>query len=420
MRKSVKKVFLLAFILLANGVLAFPCRTPYGAFEVVGLDGFVAGNAQVRKNIQRTRKAIGSHDGKVVCVLVRSEEVGNKDGFSELISISPTSIDVPLSDEDFDQVAETTRTQIEGLHDQVIRGLVFGGFSRGRSYYYNTMEMLKAENGNDTAFTLMGGVLIGHRLFSFVAHSSAVHTAEQRQAWTSTIVNWLERLLAANANGFLASDPWNPPMATVANIDTYALAGVTLERTVRERTPKVDGADAIDAKFEHPKSIVEATPSPGATQAFARDVDDFEFRIEIGETRFDATLDAALDLFANAKKKEAEEMAQALATQLVLADGDADAGKRKIFATGIFEVDGRNAVWADTWRPAPPGAKGSALATKTVWVQADGGRAFSLRFTLRDQLTSLVPVADLQHFNVSMMKIADSVRFQNKKQFKKR
>lgn len=396
---------------------AFPCRTVFGALEVPALEGFVSGDSVVKKSISRTMKAIGGQGGKVACVLVHEAEIGSDDGFSELISLSQTSIEDAISDADFRAIAETTRTQIDALSAQVIRGFRFGGFQTGDGYYCNTLETGVTEAGDGATYALMGGVVLGGRLFSFVAHSSTAHDAAARGAWAALALGWIGRLRAANARGFIVSNPASPPVSTVPNIDGYTLAGVSLERMERARTRDAGGASAIDAKFEHPKSMVATNATPGALMAFARIVDGYEFRLEVCETRLDAGLDAALDGFARLGKDDAENAAASLAPRLVAqAYGDG----REILRTGATEVDGRNALWADTWLPAPKGASGSAPAARTIWVQADGLRAFALRFSLRDTLTPIVPAADLPHLNLAMLKVKDSVRFQNRKQFKKK
>jgi len=403
--------------LLPHASEAFPCRTGFGAIEVPALEGFTPGDSVVKKGISRTMKAIGGQSGKVACVLVHESEIGSEEGFSELISISQTSIEAAVSDADFRVIVETTRAQIDALSTQVIRGFRFGGFQVGDGYYCNTLETGVSEAGDGATYALMGGVLLGGRLFSFVAHSATAHDAAARDAWKARSLGWIGRLRAANARGFIVADPVRPPISTTPNIDGYTLAGVSLERLERARTRDAGVASAIDAKFEHPKSMVATNAAPGALMAFARVVDGYEFRVEICETPLGADLDAALDGFARLGKDDAENAAATLAPRLV---AQAYGAGREVFRTGATAVDGRNALWADTWQPAPAGWAGSAPAVRTIWVQADGLRAFALRFSLRDTLTPIVPAADLSHLNLAMLKVKDSVRFQNKKQFKKR
>ena len=162
----------------------------------------------------------------------------------------------------------------------------------------------------------------------------------------------------------------------------------------------------------------ETAPPPGALLAFERLIDNFAFRLEVGETRIDADLDADLDAFAAASPEAAQAAAAALADRL--AQADAPGSSSPAISSGILEIAKRRAVWRDSWRPAAPGDTASGPATKTLWLQADGLRALRVEFSLRDTITPLIPMADLAHLNGVMSKTATSVSIQNKRQFKKR
>lgn len=416
MGKFIKFAFLLLLALLqSGGALAFPCRTDFGLVEVPGTQGFTPGDNVVRKIIQRTKKAIGGQNGKVVSVLVREEERNEKGNFSELISLSQTSIEAEITAADFAQIVEATRKQISELSEQALKGMRFGGFQSGDGYYCNTLDIFVDGAPNaEAAYTIMGGVFLRGHLYSVVAHTAAAHSNADRAAWMKKCTDWIQSLVAANR----AALPKTPLLASIPNIDDYALAGLALEKTERVRTKGRGGPDALDVRIEHPKSMKEVAAPPGVLVAVEREVDGYAFRMEVGETRFDAALDAALDALAAAKGDTASAMAAELAQRLAAAD--APGATSPILATGILPVDGRNAVWRDTWRPAQAGDPDSGRAVKTVWLQAADCRALKIEFTLRDKVTPLVPVADMAHFNMVMVHSAGDTSIQNKKQFKKK
>lgn len=410
-------ILALLAIFLTSGAFAFPCRTSFGLVEIPGTPGFAPGDNVVKKIIQRTKKALGGQNGKVVSVLVREEELGQQSGYTEMVSLSQTSIEVELSESDFEQIVAGTRAQILSLSGQSLQGMKFGGFQAGNNYYCNTLE-IHAEGAAGaeaaSAFTVMGGVLIKRHLYSIVAHTSHARDEASRNAWVGRCKQWIEKLVAENGKSSPASSA--PILATVPNVDDYAMAGLALEKTERVRTKGRGGPEALDVRIEHPKSMKEVAAPGGTLLALERVVDGYAFRMEASETHYDAALDAALDAFAAAKGDAAKAMAAQLAPRLAAADGEATV----TLDTGVLAVDGRNAVWRDTWRPAPPGASGSGCAVKTLWLQADGCRAFKMEFTLRDTTTPLIPVADLKHFNAIMAKTASETTIQNKKQFKKK
>jgi hypothetical protein len=423
MQKKSVSLFLVLAALLCGNAAAFPCRTDFGLVEVPHLDGFAPGDNIVKKAIQRTKKSIGGADGKVSCVFVRAEEMpengkGRRE-YSEMFSLSQTSIEAPISHEDFALIAAASREQLESLRQQNVNGLAFGDFMQGDGYYCNTLEIF-AQDGT-YAFTVMGGVYLNNHLYSLVSHSSTATGTAQKNALLDKTLDWTKRLVAANAHGGPAASGSAPIFSTVPNINDYSLLGTTLESTSRARVKTSKGSDMIEAKFEHPKSRAETAPAFGGTLAFARTLDGYEFRVEAGLTHYDASLDAALDAFAAAKGNEREAMAANLAERLAAADrAEGKVSGKNTFATGTMEIAKHGAIWRDSWRPAAAGTQGSGAATKTIWVQADGQRAFRLEFSLRDTATPLVPVADLPHLNVAMTKIAMSVSFPDKKQFKKR
>lgn len=408
--------------LLSGDLSAFPCRTDFGLIEVPELEGFLPGGNSVKKAIQRTKRAMGGADGKVSCALVRKEELPAQEKghheYSEMFSISQTSIEVPISGDDFAQIATATREQIEPLRDQNLNGLRFGDFMQGVGYYCNTLEIFAADGSR--AFTVLGGVYLCGHLYSLVSHSSTARTEEQHKAFLAKTLDWTKRVVAANAHGGPAASGKGPLFSTVPNINDYSLLGATLESTSRARTKSGDGAEMIESKFDHPRSMEETAPIFGGTMAFARLFDGFEFRVEVGQTRFDAALDGAFDAFSVAKGDDAVALAAPLAERLAAADrAEGRFSGAETFATGAMEIAKRNAVWRDSWRPVS-GSKGSGAAIKTIWIQADGLRAYRMEFSLRDTQTPLVPIADMPHLNVSMVKIASSLSFTDKKQFKKR
>lgn len=408
------KPAILLTILLPVFADAYHCRTDFGLIEIPDIPGFVPGDNVVKKVIQRTKVAIGGHNGKVSCVLVREEELGQTASYSEMFSISQTQIEAEITADSFAQIAEATRQQIAALGQQSLRGMRFGGFRSGDGYYCNTLEIF-AENG-DAAFTVMGGVMVRGHLYAVATHTALARTEADFAEWTRKSLGWIEGIVAENR----AAIPNTPIIATVANVDDYTLAGMALEKKERVRMKGRGGPDTLDVRVEYPRSMKEVATPKGAIFAVERVVDDYAFRLEVGETRYDAALDAALDAFAAAKDSEAKAMAVMLAPRLANADAGAIGAPGDILATGVLPVAGRNAVWRDTWRPPAPGSQGSGSAVKTVWLQAADCRALKLEFSLRDTRTSLVPVADLSHFNMVMAHAASDISIQDKKQFKKK
>lgn len=426
MRKTATNAILAIAALLCGEAVAFPCRTDFGLVEVPVLDGFLPGDNAVKKAIQRTKRSIGGTDGKVSCVFVpkgeldeNGKKIKGRREYSQMFSISQTSIEAPISQEDFSLVAAATSEQLEALRRENVPGLRFGDFLQGDDYYFNTLEIFAIDGSY--AFTVMGGVRLNTHLYAVVSHSSTAKDETQKRVFLEMTLKWTKLLLEANASGGPAATGNKPLFSTVPNINDYSLLGTTLESTSRARTRSDKNPETIDAKFEHPRSMEATAPLFGGTLAFARTFDGYEFRVETGQTRYDAALDAALDSLAVAKGDAAATMAAPLAERLAAADrAEGRASGTETFATGTMEIAGRNAVWRDSWRPANAGAQGSGSAIKTIWVQADGLRAFRMEFSLRDTMTPLVPVADMPHINVTMIKIASSVSFPDKKQFKKK
>lgn len=423
MQKASVFAILAMAALLCGDAVAFPCRTDFGLVEVPPIDGFLPGGNTVKKAIQRTRRSIGGTDGKVACVFVPRDEMdengkGRRE-YSQMFSLSQTSIEAPISQKDFSLVAVATRDQLETLRRENVPGLSFGEFLLGEGYYCNTLEIFATDGSY--AFTVMGGIYLNAHLYSFVSHSSVARADAQKQALLGKTLEWTKRLLEANASCGSDATGNGPLFSTVPNINDYSLLGTALESTSRARTKNSKYPETIDAKFEHPRSMDETPPLFGGTLAFARTLDGYEFRVEAGQTRYDAALDAALDSFAASKGDTAASMAASLAERLAAADrAEGKITGKETFATGTMEIAGRHAVWRDSWRPAAAGAQMSGAATKTIWVQADGLRAFRMEFSLSDTKTPLVPVADMPHLNVAMIKMASSVSFPDKKQFKKK
>lgn len=398
--------------MLCGAASAFPCRTNYGALDVADMDGFVFGDSVVRKNIQRTKKVIGGHSGKVVCVLVPKGETGGDGGFSELISLSETSVTNAITKAEFAAIAKSSGEQVAALGGQVINGLKFGNFRQGDGFYCNTME-IGQEGAVTEAFTVMGGAYLGGHFYSFVAHTSSVD-AEARAKWMDSSVKWIQATVAAcERRGRAKGDA--PVFGSVAGIDDFRLLSVSLGKVERVRTRDRENPDFPDVKFEYPKVLSARAAVAGLKPQYGAEVDGFELLMGLGETALGEALDAEFDAFSEARKDAAAELAGALADHLAQAAGCGNSA----FASGVMEVGGRNGVWRDSWESQAQGLGGSAYATKTIWVQMAGGRALMLKFMLRDMRTDIVPVVDLGHFNTMMVKVVQSLSFQDKKQLKR-
>lgn len=394
--------------------LAFPCRTEFGAIEVAEVPGFAAGNSIVRKSIQRTKKAMGGQNGRVVCALVPENELGRGGAFSEILSISQTSITNSITAAEFEGIAEISRNQIESLEGQVIKGLVFDNFRRGNGYYCNTMELRAESEGGASAFTIMGAAMLNNHLFSFVAHSSTTDEAARR-AWMEKTISWVKATLSANSHSWTFRAD-KPVFSTVANIDDFKLTAVSLGKTEKMRTRNKADPSVLDMSFEYPKQLLPIEAA-GSGHMLKGTFDGFDYCIKIGDAETDAAMEMEIDAFLEATPDAAKELAPKLAEKFATSSG-ADLGPQ--LAVGSLALAGRNAVWRDSWQKfSGPKDSGSDYATKTIWLPAGRGRAFTMQFLLRDNLSSIVPVADLQHFNMTMKKTAESLKIQNKKQFKR-
>lgn len=402
-------LFALAFAPFAHG---FPCRTEYGAVKVIEPAGFTPGDSAVRKNIQRTRRALGGQNGKVVCVLIPESEAGGDGAYSELITLSQSALTNALDDAGFAEISQNTREQMAVLKKQVVNGLVFDNFREGHRYYFNTLEVGREGSAEATTFTVMGGIHLHGHLFSFVAHTTSANP-ERRRKWLADAQAWAVKMVAANSTVKPFGD--RPPIATVANIDDFKLIAFTLGKTERIRTRDKDRPEAVDVKFEYPRPL---EPRPGGGRGYptllSGVLDGFVFEVGVGDVPVSAALDAELDAFTVARARDAEAMADGIAGRIAAERGDPP----ECFDSGYMKIGGRNAAWRDSWAPRDAGGK-SPVATKTVWVQLAGGRLFEMKFLLQDTWSEIVPIADLRRFNVGMNKMANSISFQNKRQLKR-
>lgn len=398
---------------IAENVFSFPCRTSFGLISVPEINGYVPGDISIKRTIQRTKRMFGGQSGKVVCVFLPEEDKDKTTGFSKLISLSQTSIEAEISSKDFEKIQEATKQQIGSIEGQIIQGMIFGGFTASRSYYYNTLEIHAVGAVNQaqaSAFTVMGGIHLRGHLYSFVAHTSTTLDESARSEWIVQCITWIEKLLAANVD----TSPKSAEISTVANVDDYLLMPMTMERTDRERTKGRAGSETLDVKFEHARSMKEVSPRENAFLAFEREVDGYVFRLDVGEVRYDAELNDDLEAFKKADDEDATTMIDALAKRLLAIEKINSDG---IGESGIIEDDGRRLLWLDSWQMMPSGSEGSGCARRTLWLPGLNCRALHFDFTLRDKRSNLVPVADLSHFNVVMMRVVDSISIQNKKQF---
>lgn len=409
--KSLILPFMLA-LACAGGVRAFPCRTEYGAVEVPGAEGFTPGDSSVRRNIQRTRRAIGGQNGKVVCVLVPKSEADGGGPYSELLTLSQSAMTNAIDDAAFEGIARTTREQIAALREQVVNGLVFGNFHQGRGYYFNTMEVIRTGDQRIAAFTVMGGIHLRGHLFSFVAHTTADDPA-RRAKWISAAKSWAEGMVAGNAPKKASGGA--PLIATFANIDDFKMLAFSLGKTERIRTRDRERPDAVDVKFEYSKLL---QPRPGGGLGYptllSANLDGFNLNVGVGDAPISEGLDGELDAFSRAGEDAAAALADGLAGKIAAERGQTG----EAFDSGFIRIGGRNGLWRDSWLPGT-GDGDSPQACRTFWVQLAGRRVFEMQFLLQDTFTAIVPVADLNRLNVGIGRMVQSLAFQNRRQLKR-